>query len=303
MFLGIGIQSLSVVRKLSAISSMEQELFAHELLNPPAEDRKCEVDLSVVNSKGGIVLDERKVNLQTRYLLKVPDPRLIGFIGSNEKEVRYEMLDLVLGCNLALERTCLSTLRADLSTPEVDVRAPEPNVEIEHAGEGVVAHVTRTHTTDAYLIVKIIAKEELDESRAIDHLGLLRKLGRHELSSDAPIQALNLSKALSEFEQAMTVFPRRMIFKHLFNSLELSTNSDGFDRTGESLDKEVAKVSGIAATDVEKWRKFYVRTKHVDRTPRDITEFDQGQLDLPITLIPLRRASTSVITDRLRKLP
>jgi len=218
-----------VVRKLPIVSSMELQLFAHDLLNPPAEDRKCEINLDVVNSTGRITLTNREANLQTRYLLKVQDPSLIDFVGLSEKEAGCEMKDLVLGCNLALERACLSTLRADLSTLRTDFKVPESSVEIEHTKEGVVAHITQVLVGRAYITMKVITKDELDEARATEHLSLFRKLKRHNLSVGASIEAKNLSRALSEFEQ--------------------------------------------------------------------------GLLDLPTTLIPLRRASTSMITDRLRKVP
>ena len=88
-----------------------------------------------------------------------------------------------------------------------------------------------------------------------------------------------------------------MIFKHLFNSLELSANWNGVDRRGNSLDREIAGTSGIPVTDAEKWRRFYDRSKHVDRTEKDAAEFVEG-LGTP----PLRAATTSVILDRLHLL-
>jgi len=86
----------------------------------------------------------------------------------------------------------------------------------------------------------------------------------------------------------MTVFPKLMIFKHLFNSLELSTNWNGVDRKGSSLDREVAGTSGIPMTNAEKWRRFYDRTKHVDRTAKDATEFVGGLATISDDLVPLR---------------
>jgi len=144
--------------------------------------------------------------------------------------------------------------------------------------------------------------DELDEEQTISNLQLLRILNRHAISTTTAKQVTSLSKALSEFESAMTVFPQLMIFKNLLNSLEPATNSDGVDRTGKSLDNEVDKMSGIGVTEAEKWRNFYDRTKHVgqDRTLKDVTEFVVGLENL--VEAPFRRASTSMIMDRLRRL-
>lgn len=284
-------------------SSIESTVFVHDLQNPPAEDRSCDIDLTVVNSRGRIILAKQDVGLQTRYLLKVPDAESIGFTSFDQRDVEQGIKDLVLAFNLSLQRACLSTLGGDLPRPEIQTKPPESPVKVEHTPEGVRVLMTGTVVIRTSLHMAIGTKEELHEEQAVSNLGLLGRLNRHTISTATPMPAASLSKALSEFENAMTVFPRLMIFKHLFNSLELSTNSDGTDRRGKSLDKEVAKISGIAVTDAEKWRDFYNRTKHVDTTPRNVTEFVAGLGNLAETLMPLRRASTLVITERLRRLP
>jgi len=284
-------------------SSIESPVFVHDLQNPPAEDRNCDIDLTVVNSKGRIILAKQDVGLQTTYLLKVPDAESMGFTSFDQRDVKRGIEDLVLASNLSLQRACLSTLGGDLPRPEIQSKPPESPVKVEHTPEGVRVLVTETAVVRESLHITTGTKEELDEEQAVSNLGLLRRLNRHTISTATAIPAVSLSKALSEFESAMTVFPRLMIFKHLFNSLELSTNSDGIPRRGESLDKEVAKISGIAVMDAERWRDFYNRTKHVDTTARDVTEFVAGLGNLPETLMPLRRTVTSVIKDRLGRLP
>ena len=143
--------------------------------------------------------------------------------------------------------------------------------------------------------------EEIDETRSIEVSQLIKKLDRHGLPRNIERHVLNLSKALMEYENAMTVFPRLIIFKHLFNLLEFSTNWNGVDRKGSSLDREVAGTSGIPMTDAEKWRRFYDRSKHVDRTAEG-TEFVRGLATISDDPVPLRRAVASVILDRLHRL-
>jgi len=40
-------------------SSIEASVFVHDLTNPPAEDRSCNIDLIIVGSKGRMVLTKR----------------------------------------------------------------------------------------------------------------------------------------------------------------------------------------------------------------------------------------------------
>jgi len=285
------------------LSSIESPVFVHDLQNPPTEDRSCNFEITVVNSKQRIVLEKQDVGLQTRYLLKVQDVMSLGLASVDQRGMENVIKDLVLASNLSLQRACVSTMKGDLFRPEIQIKVPEAPVRVEHTPEGVHVFITETMIARDSIHVTIGTKEELDEEQTISNLRLLRKLNRHAISTTTTTPVTSLSKALSEFESAMTVFPRLMIFKHLFNSLELSTNWDGANRTGDSLDNEVAKIPGIGVTEVEKWRNFYNRTKHVNRTPKDVTEFVGGLENLSETLMPVRRASTSMITDRLRKLP
>ena len=289
--------------ELTLAHSIESAVFVHDLQNPPAEDRSCDIDLTIVNSKGRITLAKQAVGLQTKYLLQVPDAESIGFTSFEQNDVEQEIKDLILASNLSLQRACLSTLGSELPRPEIQTEPAESPVKVEHTPQGVQITLSAAVGIGAYVQMRIGTKEELDEGRTLSNLGILRKLKRHKISTTPAIPAVTLSKALSEYENAMTVFPRLMIFKHLFNSLELSTNSDGTDRRGESLDKEVAKISGIAETDVGRWRDFYNRTKHVDKTPRDVTEFFAGLGSITETLMPLRRALTPIITERLGRIP
>lgn len=115
------------------------------------------------------------------------------------------------------------------------------------------------------------------------------------------IEMDNLKKSLTEYETGMKVFDRLMVFKHIFNSLELATNWDGSDRQGSSFDMQVATITGLQTSEVTEWRRFYNRTKHIDREPKEIAEFVQGMQNLPYFLKPLRLASNTVIFDRLKR--
>jgi len=283
-------------------SSIETSVFVHDLTNPPAEDRSCNIDLTIVGSKHRIVLTKRDVDAQTEYVLRVPVASSIGLTSLDQRDNEQAIRDLVLALNLDLKRVCVSVVRGELSGAEVRVTPSESPVEVQQTPQGLEITVREHAIVREVVHITDVTTEEIDETQAIEVFQLIKKLNRHGLPGNIEPQVLNLSKALTEYENAMTVFPRLMIFKHLFNSLELSTNWNGVDRKGSSLDREVAGASGIPMTNAEKWRRFYDRSKHVDRTAKDASEFVGGLATISDDLVPLRRATTSVILDRLHRL-
>ncbi|MGB6680475.1 MAG: hypothetical protein WBF08_03995 [Candidatus Bathyarchaeia archaeon] len=287
---------------MASLSSMKFSIYAHHLPNPPAEDRNCDIDLEIVNAKGKMTLRKQDVGLQTRYVLMIPDTGSIGVTSYEQKDVDEAIKDLILACNLSLNITCLSTLKGDLDKPEIQTKAKEFPNEIESDSEELHVRIHETIVIRESVHITIKENEELDENQVIENFRLLRKLSRHTISVDGPISIISLSKALSEFEIAMTVFSRLMVFKHLFNSLELSINWDGIPREGDALDREVVKVSGIEKETIVNWRRLYNRTKHVDRTAEDSMEFIKGLENMGQMLIPLRKVTSSLILNRIQKL-
>ena len=196
----------------------------------------------------------------------------------------------------------MSVLKGELPRPEVQVKPSEGPVRVECTPQGLEITVTEHMVPRESIHITDVTSEEIDETQAIEVFRLIKELNRHGLPRNIEPQVSSLSKALTEFENAMTVFPELMIFKHLFNSLELSTNWNGVDRSCNFLDREIAGTSGIPVTTAKKWRRFYDRSKHVDRTEKDAAEFVEGLAAIYEVLVPLRAATTSVILNRLHLL-
>lgn len=57
---------------------VKRPVFAHDFVNPPAEDRSCDIDIKLINPSGSINLTKESSGIQTRYLLTVSDSSLIG---------------------------------------------------------------------------------------------------------------------------------------------------------------------------------------------------------------------------------
>ena len=281
---------------------VKRSVFAHNFLNPPAEDRSCDINLELINPSGLITLTKEGAGIQTRYLLLVSDPSIIGLNTSNQIQVERRIKDLVLAFNLCLVRTCLSTLQGDLPSAEVKLQPSETKVKIEQTSDGQHISVFETITLRSSVHIRIGTHEELDEKPALNNLKKIIRFNRLELTPAIPLQVVNVAKALNEYENAMTTFDRLRIFKNLFNTLEFGANWNGVDRRGPVLDSEIASISNVQESIVRSWRDFYNRTKHVDRSPIDASEFIQGMENLTLFLPSIREATKQLIIDRLNRI-
>lgn len=281
------------------LSRAECSVYAHSLINPPSLTSSCDVNLTLSNSEGRLSLIKRGVNLQTEYLLSINDPSSLGLMSSVQNAVDNFMKNLVIAMNLHLQRAALSIVKGNVTQPDVQFK-PESQVIMEEKLEG--KHITITETVfgrDTFHII-IGFNEQIDENKAFSTLKQINRLNVEESTEN--IKKHNLRKSLMEYEEAMKIFDRLMIFKHLFNSLELATNWDGCDRKGLTFDEEVESVIGYQASEVRKWRDFYNRTKHVDREPKDIADFVQGMENLPLFIEPLRLGVNAILINRLERI-
>jgi len=287
------------------LSAVKRQIFAHDFLNPPGVDTSCDVTLKIVNSKGRIDLTKEKVNFQTQYLLLILDPSSLGLSSSEQNIVDSFTENLLLAANLLLQRAALMTLGGGLIQSQVEFKQPEHRVVVEDRPEGKHITITEVIMLRDTIHITIGFSEEIDEDKLVSHLELINKVNEADIdtvSGDTKIKLSNLKKSLNEYKNAMSVFDRLMIFKHLFNSLELATNWDGVDRKGSDLDNEVVKISMLQTSEMCNWREFYNRTKHIDRTPIDLRTFITGIESLPSFLKPIRLAVETMIIDRLKLL-
>jgi hypothetical protein len=87
----------------------------------------------------------------------------------------------------------------------------------------------------------------------------------------------------------MSEFSKLFKFKNMFNALELLVNIDGKDRMGKDFDTEAMRLDPKNCTEIEKWRNFYNRIKHILRDSTDIRIYE-GKKDLRDELVCSRRS-------------
>jgi hypothetical protein len=281
---------------------VRQHLFAYEYANPPAYDRKFDIDLRLINSSNILRLTKEATGFQTSYLLEIMKP-IDGVFTSTENYIlNRDLRNMVLALNLALSRIAFITTKAEFA---------EANLQLQPIGswstvkqtenDNVVTLVEHLAIRDSVSIM-VGTSEDVDESLVINLLKKIHSLNRFSLDTNSVVTNINLAKSLNEYENSFSTFDRLGMFKHLFNAVELSTNWDGKNRERDKLDKTIAQISAIQQKDAKEWREFYNRTKHVDRTPSDVTTTIQGMENLPQLLQPVRECARNLIINRLNSL-
>lgn len=283
------------------ISRVKFQLYAHDLRNPPTEGTTCDINLKLTNSNDRLKLTKVSPGFQTLYLLSIPEAHHLGLLSSEQNKIDLFKENLILAANLILHKTALSARKSDLNVPEVEYKQQESKVIEEETSKGKHITITNTVIVTDKVEVMIGFTEEIDESMWVSILQQINTLSIKKLQNSTQVPLINLKKSFNEYRNAMEVIPDRLIiFKHLFNALELASNFDGKDLKGLEFDNEVARITKLQASEVREWRCFYDRTKHVDRTSRDMATFMEGIKKLPEILLPLRVATQAVILDRLK---
>jgi len=281
--------------------SIRRPIFAHDFLNPPREDRSCNIDIVITTPSSKLDIVKETPGLQTRYTLTIDDPSIIGLTSSERAMVDKAVKDLILAFNLSLVRTCLSTVGGDLYSAEVETKTPETKVTIEETPKGKSIKVVETIVFRDTVYMTIGTKEEISEQQVIANLNKIIMVNRFS-PRPSLVRESNLSKALNEYEIAMSTFDRLRIFKSLFNTIEFCTNWTGTDYRGQVLDANVAAITTIPQSDIEFWRNFYNRTKHVDKTTLEASTFVQGMEKLPEILPTIREAAKKLIVNCMNQI-
>ena len=141
--------------------------------------------------------------------------------------------------------------------------------------------------------------EEIDENKILEFFHLITTM---ENTISKELETNNLQKSLSTYQNAVESNLPLLIFKDLYASLELATNSDTDSRLSTNLDSEIANLSGIDVTTAQDWRQFYNRIKHVDKNSSNLSTFSQGTQNLNEYIKEIRKTCQKVILSRLKSL-
>lgn len=264
-------------------------VYCHDLINPPASDRSCDINLELENRGQIQLIKEQLTNTGTKYLLKIPYAKSIGFTSSELHTVSYEFENLILAFNLVLDRVCMTSRLAEFSkqtiTPEkalhsVEVTRTEQKIIVKIIEENINIH-DEVHAT-------VIHSAKVEEKKIIDAFHLLQKTNLTRTNKNFSIRENNLKKSIENYSNAMDDKSKVLKFRDLFTAFELYVNSDGVDRKGDLFDNTASTIFGSQPNKVKEWRELYNRVKHADRNRQDINTYYKTERILSEELKVLR---------------
>ncbi len=281
------------------IDKITQSLNVHDPVNPPHAGFGINVKLTLVN-KNCFSITDWKEGDQPSFTLEITDPISLGLKDFQESNVEKFMNDVILACNLVLKRGAFSRHGSN-SAHVVIHRKKESCIpsKVEDTPSGKKVTFTEVVSITESIRIGVGFEDELDEQQVLDVLQKIRKINDGTANSNLKIQ--DLQKSLRDYNSGTTSFDRLSIFKHLFSSLELATNCDGTDRSGQDLDDEISRISGTSSSDIEDFRNFYSRTKHIDQNSQHVTKYRDGMSQLGGKINPLWETAKNVIKDRLNQ--
>jgi hypothetical protein len=261
----------------------------------------CDVRLDLVNTLGAFQILRGSPGPQTEYTVFVQEPKSIGIASDEQSIINEASQDLVLACDVVLQSAAMSLFRIAISKPNVTfVSTPTPAI-VKDIPNGKSIVISETIHVRDEVHVTVVTQELLDESRTVQLARQLSKLQRFNLDASSTPQRANLISALHEYEAVMASMDRLLVFKHLYNVLELVTNIDGVNREGFKLDTQMAAVSGGSQPECEAWRSLYNRTKHIHRDPSDIATFVTGVEKVTRHISIMRKASGAALANLLNR--
>ncbi len=278
-----------------AIKEITRKVYVYAISSPPLPDRTADAEITISNSQNISLSSWAITGPVSQYNIAITSPKLLGLVSGERSEVDGFVSNVLLAFNLLMKCGAMLTYGANMDD-NVIKREPEklPSTKIEAEGNSykVTSHLTITHVFSANL--KLAFKENVNENEVKQILILLQNL-----DTKSTRESNQLKKALENYGSAVSSFDRRVIFKNLFNAMALATNSDGTDRMGKKLAKEIASITNENLALIEQWNEFNNRTKHIDLGPNDEKKHEDGMKNMPSWILPLRDAAQKIILAKL----
>jgi len=247
---------------------LSRDVFLHQISNPIAPDLGYNLKISMASESKFSLTDFTKGAHKTRCSLNITDYVQLG-MPNDQAGIEVFYNKLLLSFNLVLKR--LVMLPFDIIYSRVQVGMEQVSAVIG-------------------------CNEPIDENDVSYFFTRINALYQRPMSD---IRTSNLKKSLIHYQTAMENNMALLIFKNLYNSLELVGDVNGVGLTDSVLDAEIASIGGIDASKAKEWRQFYNRTKHVDKNTTQITAFSDGTNNLKDYVKESRQAVQLAIRNRL----
>jgi hypothetical protein len=249
---------------------------------------------------------KRVVTPRTEYKLTINKPSALGFLSTEGDLGNNRINDIILAMNLTLTEAALSSEGKTLYKPTTIIPTNERNnehiikVDLEREQQQKQQVYEKVTISETVGVVLGRAQQQLDESNVISNLQLIDKADRHTKNHQGNSAKHNLAKALNDYEKAFNRTKGEEIFKDIFNAVEEAINWNK-PPPGWNPDNELSSVANIAPNKAAQWRCIYNRLKHPDYG-KQLKDYQTAKNEVPNELVPLRRAASTVILQRLNLL-
>jgi hypothetical protein len=198
-----------------------------------------------------------------------------------------------------IQRTCIIDKKLEYPNYDLVREHKESKSLVQKIGNAFCVNIVENIEVRDKVSVVIGIAEMIEEKQIVDLFRKLQKVNRYGMPKPSTMCEVNLNNALRQYEAAMLEFNKLFKFKNMFNALELLVNIDGKERREKDFDAEAMRLDPKNCTDVEKWRSFYSRIKHVQRNFTDIRIYEEGEKDLSKELEYNRRSVQQILLSKL----
>jgi len=202
------------------IDSLSLTIFLYDISNPPSKSNNAIVNLALA-STNIVNLSEMVAGPPTRGKLIIEDPRSFGMLGFNATEYEYAIRDILLSANLVLTHAVISDVEKTFR--DYEVKFTDPPILVNPDGTETLTKLKPRRLT---LVTTGHIDETLDVNLLVSIYNLVSRFRQHALQNSSRLEVVSIANSLNQFDSAMRAGDQVTIFKNLFNSLELATNSN-----------------------------------------------------------------------------
>ena len=273
--------------------TITKRVYVYDPAQPPTAGRSTNATLTVTNSNH---LSISKLDGTTPiFKLSITKARSLGLSSFENSDINKFIQMIILACNLIMKKAAFSTTLPDSSHAEISIEKPTPiptKTEKTSTGDKVslADHVGPIRDSMSTIVG---FTDVLDETQALDTLQNIQTV-----YNSNTMESHNLQKALKAYLDGTTTGNTVTAFQHIYESLELAGNSDGYNDTGKRFDKKICGILENNHLPIGILREFNNRIKHID-DHRQRIDYKDAMKRTTKKISELRSIATSVMLHKL----
>jgi len=259
------------------------------------------LEISLENSSGKIVVNNKEVGPRSEHTFIISDATLLGLKG-NYNLTKEQATDIfLLSCSLVMPRYYLSLIQPVQLSSEVEYISMPSKVQInENPSEKQVLISCCIGVGEARVFSCLSSKVNIDEKQLFQIVEILLQYNIFD-PQNRTLDELNVIEAIKSYREAFTTTEFTSLYLLMYSALEKTVNSDK-DRKGSDFDVKVSNLTGMKQDKIEKIRLFDNRLKHpLKNSSNDLCTLRNGQNEIGILLRDLKKTTDMIILAKLSK--